>query len=53
MEVSAFAEESLELLIERLPEDKGSVPTLLSSRLRLNFYVRKLVGMTGFEPATP
>ena len=54
MQVDAFAQELLEMLIERIHGDRGSFPTTLSSRIQRNFYgEKKLVGMTGFEPATP
>jgi hypothetical protein len=54
VQVDAFAEEVLEMLVKRIHGDRGSFPTTLSSRIQRNFYgEKKLVGMTGFEPATP
>jgi len=54
VQVDAFAEEVLEMLVKRIHGDRGSFPTTPSSRIQRNFYgEKKLVGMTGFEPATP
>ena len=54
VKVDVLAEETLKMLIDATHGDRGSFLTTLSSRTRRNSYGEwKLVGMTGFEPATP
>ena len=57
VELNAFAKELLELLIERLHEDRRSFLTLLSSRIRLNFHDKEKIGRDDWirtsDPLTP
>ena len=57
MEVNAFTEEVLEVLVERLHGDRGSFPTALSSRNQRNFYDPEEVGRDDWirtsDPLTP